>query len=297
MAYKDPNVNYEITEQFEKNGYTYKRYTVNGHYREDFFYHDFQAIRDLALRDDDVFLATYQRSGTTLTQRIMLALKDSSKQYKNSPALFKEFPFLEARTPMGMSPDMLKMGADMPSPRWVKTHLPTVAIPVQIFEKKTKLIHVYRAVKDTIVSSFHFYQNNLMLSPFVSEEFTFNEHFDRFMAGVNESGDWFAYHKAWFDYVFNEGKEHCLVLSYKQITQEKEQSVTKIASFVGIDPTEETVRGAVDLTSVTSMKEEMGNTVRRGESDAWREYLSDDQSRAVDDKARRVLGEYAHLVL
>lgn len=45
----------------------------------------------------------------------------------------------------------------LPSPRLLNTHMPIRMLPYQIKEKRTKLIHVYRNVKDVYVSMYFHY--------------------------------------------------------------------------------------------------------------------------------------------
>lgn len=48
----------------------------------------------------------------------------------------------------------------MASPRVMNTHVPAFMLPKQVKDKKVKIIHVYRNLKDTFVSLyFHFKQN------------------------------------------------------------------------------------------------------------------------------------------
>ena len=56
----------------------------------------------------------------------------------------KEFAMMEATE--------IEKIQDQPSPRLLNTHLPVHMLPVQVKGKRVKVIHVYRNVKDVVVS-------------------------------------------------------------------------------------------------------------------------------------------------
>ena len=133
---------------------------------------------ELKVRDNDIFLVTYPRSGTTMTRRILLAMLDKKKGLEtdamlneknydsvNSSTAFLEFEkdyvgFERAET---IFED--KLGAPI---RLLKTHLHAYNAPEGIFadqnvstkQQKPKIIFVTRNPKDTCVSYFHMTKND-----------------------------------------------------------------------------------------------------------------------------------------
>nr|KAG5690250.1 hypothetical protein BaRGS_026702 [Batillaria attramentaria] len=67
----------------------------------------------------------------------------------------KEFAMMEATE--------IEKTSALPSPRLLNTHVPVSMLPRQVKDKKVKVMHVYRNVKDVVVSMyFHLSQNKGM---------------------------------------------------------------------------------------------------------------------------------------
>ena len=67
----------------------------------------------------------------------------------------------------------------MPSPRFLKSHLPVHLLPPDILTKKAKIVYVARNPKDMAVSFFNFHQWQIKLPKYDS----WDKFFDDFMAG------------------------------------------------------------------------------------------------------------------
>ncbi|XP_058833560.1 luciferin sulfotransferase-like [Topomyia yanbarensis] len=131
-------------------------------------------FRAMKVHKDDVWLASYPKSGTTWSQEmIWLICNNLDYEEARKKLLFMRFPFVEingiADLPGGM--DFFKLAQQMPSPRFIKTHLPVGLLPDQIWTVKPKLVYVYRTTKSVIVSYYH---HSVTLSNYKGtlEEFT-----------------------------------------------------------------------------------------------------------------------------
>ncbi|XP_078367358.1 sulfotransferase 1B1-like [Oculina patagonica] len=121
-----------------------------------FFTSDPQLLCDLIsnfqTRPDDVFVATYPKSGTTWVQEIVWQIFNEG-QVKSSH-IMQKVPFLEAATHTKVPHPAMDT---LPSPRILKTHLPYHTTPKSATEDtKCKYIYVARNPKDVAVSFFKF---------------------------------------------------------------------------------------------------------------------------------------------
>ncbi|WAR01374.1 ST1B1-like protein [Mya arenaria] len=101
-------------------------------------------VKNIDVRDDDVYLATYPKSGTHWVWEIVQMLRKGKAEYEKD---VKEAAFVDFR-----ATDQLE---EIPSPRVLNCHFPVKNTPRQVFEKGTKIIHVQRNPKDVVVSFFH----------------------------------------------------------------------------------------------------------------------------------------------
>ncbi|WAR01373.1 ST1B1-like protein [Mya arenaria] len=101
-------------------------------------------VKNIDVRDDDVYLATYPKSGTHWVWEIIQMLRKGKAEYEKD---VKEAAFLDFR-----ATDHLE---ELQSPRVLNCHYPVKHTPRQVFEKGTKIIHVQRNPKDVAVSYFH----------------------------------------------------------------------------------------------------------------------------------------------
>ncbi|KAJ1400852.1 P-loop containing nucleoside triphosphate hydrolase protein [Ochromonadaceae sp. CCMP2298] len=106
---------------------------------------------DLEIRDDDVIVATYAKSGTTWTQQIVGQLLSNG-----DPAveIASKSPWVDLRVP---PKEVKKPELDaMPSRRFLKTHLPLDAL---VFSPKAKYIYVGRDGRDVVWSMYNHHAN------------------------------------------------------------------------------------------------------------------------------------------
>ncbi|OWR41851.1 Retinol dehydratase, partial [Danaus plexippus plexippus] len=136
-------------------------------------------IYNFPLRSDDVFVISFPKSGTTWTQELVWLLLNDLDYEKAKKSLNYRFPFLEAsmfdfEEPVPEDPryaiskeikpptvDQIK---NMPSPKFIKSHLPLSLLPPNLLEK-SKVVYVARDPRDVAVSFFHHYKLMKMMAP------------------------------------------------------------------------------------------------------------------------------------
>lgn len=166
-------------------------------------------------RADDVYVATYPRSGTTWMQFILYLL--SSDRRVDFEHISLVSPWFERTLAHGTR--RVEDFAAMPSPRVFKTHLPPQWLP-----DAGRVIYIERDGRDVALSYFHLYRTHLGF------EGTFHDFFERFMAGQVQYGSWFKHVAAWRG---REGDPRVLSLKYEDMLAETEQTIRGVASFLG----------------------------------------------------------------
>ncbi len=169
---------------------------------------------NLKTRDDDVFLVTYPRTGTTWTQNILLGLKNGCeflKGVQDMKILFEHFPFIEATFPFLSEPLDVRVSS-LQSPRFFKTHLPIHSAPKEIFERSRKIVLVLRNPKDCLLSCYNFHRlNDALPSPECLESFT-----EDFLEGKVLYGSFWDWTNDWQKYA-NQNPNSSLVLFYEDL--------------------------------------------------------------------------------
>lgn len=111
-------------------------------------------IVNLEMREDDIFIATYPKTGTHWINEIVYMVMKEAAEYDTNP---KEQSMLEWQTPESL--------ASLPSPRVLNGHMLPYHLPKQVVPKKVKVIHVMRNPKDVAVSFFNFSKNLPLILP------------------------------------------------------------------------------------------------------------------------------------
>ncbi|XP_070561086.1 sulfotransferase 1B1-like [Ptychodera flava] len=237
------------------------------------------------IRDGDVFVITYPKSGTTWTQEIVsLVLNGCDVEAIKRKSLILRAPFLEWRLPMNFivyclgwilcqtigrfisflpkslsrlipiaHPEYLPTLSGFehmkvcPHPRHAKSHLPVQLTPLKVFEKG-KIIYVARNPKDTAVSFYHFYRSTLSHGLYKG---SWEDFLKMFMDGQVSFGDWFDHVIDWWKY-----KDHpnVLYLKYEDMQQDPHDAVRRIAKHLDKTIPDDLVDVIVRETSFDKLK-------------------------------------------
>nr|XP_033816756.1 sulfotransferase 1 family member D1-like isoform X2 [Geotrypetes seraphini] len=204
-----------------------------------------QDIRNFQAKPGDVLIATYPKSGTTWTQEMVELIRHNGDVEKCQRApVFERIPCLELMR--CMPPDLETVNA-MPSPRYIKTHLPFNLVPSSFWEHNCKVIYVARNGRDTATSYYHFDRMAIMHP----DPGTWDQYLQRFMSGNVGWGSWYDHVKGYW-----EGKDKCdmLYLFYEDIKQDPITEIRRIMKFLGKKLPDATVEKIAHCTSFNQMK-------------------------------------------
>ena len=125
-------------------------------------------IWNLKPREDDIWLVTYPKCGTTMSQELLWQMSRGCNvnSEESKTQLFTRSPFIEMggmrleedcinknERPVYIQ-DPITYAESLKSPRILKTHLPVSMLPPTVL-KTSKVIVVARNVKDACVSFYH----------------------------------------------------------------------------------------------------------------------------------------------
>jgi hypothetical protein len=176
--------------------------------------------------------------------------------------------------------------ASLPRPRFIKSHVP--AEP-----RYPRVIYIVRDGRDVYVSYYHYQRKHL------PPETDFAD----YLRGERWPCSWSEHVTSWLD--LNWDQDQFLLVRYKQLYEEPEQELRRIADFSGLDASEARITEAIQSASFESMRkvEETsghpredrfsGRFVRRGKVGNWQDYFGEREKeifKAAENKALVRLG-------
>ncbi|XP_071495266.1 sulfotransferase 1C2-like [Diadema antillarum] len=269
-----------------------------------------EAVRNFTVRDDDIFLITYPKSGTTWAQQIvLLAHHNGDENQFEGKHIMKMVPFLEvveSRSIEGASTSRMQteIADEMPSPRILKTQVPTKWLPESIRDStRGKVIYVARNPKDMMVSYFHFCKMTFNLPTYESWDVFYEE----FVANRVPRGSWFDSVLFWWK---KRNEPNVLFLKYENMKKDLKGSIRQISDFMGKSFSEETIDAIVKGSTFDAMKKNKTSNpdrvfkrvkdgsksfMRKGIIGDWKNYFSDEQSERFDKiYAEKLAGSGLH---
>jgi len=238
--------------------------------------------REFVVRDGDVFVVTYPRSGTTWTEQMVHLLANKGEQ--GEQRLTDAVPWLETlpHRPNGM----LEFLKTLPQRRLFTSHLPYPLIP-RLENTTAKAVYIARNPKDVAISMYFHNQSKL------GYEGTWEEHFQLFLHGDVGFGPYFEHVLPWWQASQND--EHILFMKYEDMKQDHAGSVAKLASFLGLEAGPQLIDRVVTLSSFKSMtsnettnfdwipqRADVPKHFRKGDIGDWRNYFGAEQSQQMD---------------
>lgn len=168
-------------------------------------------------REDDIYIATYPKSGTTLMQMLVYQLTtDGQVDFEH---IYDVSPWIRNEAYLKKEPK------ELPAPRIIKTH-----DPYRKFSRNTKgrFIYVMRDGKDVAVSMYH-QQRNYNKADLEFETFFKHNYIKR-----NEM-NYFTFMKAWLR---NKKKLPVLYVRFEDLVDNIDPIIYQVADFLGMEVNE-----------------------------------------------------------
>jgi len=191
-------------------------------------------------RADDVYVATYPRSGTTWMQYVLhLLLREGRDDFDH---ICQVTPWFERTLALGT-----RTASDfehIDPPRIFKTHLVPAWMPA-----RGRVVHVLRDGRDVARSYHELYRSHL------GYQGDFEAFFERFLSGRVQYRSWFSHKQAWA-----EGRAGLEILSvrYEEMQSDLGHVVDRLGEFLQLRPSPGLRRLILERAHRDAMKAEEG---------------------------------------
>ncbi|XP_017782119.1 PREDICTED: sulfotransferase family cytosolic 1B member 1-like [Nicrophorus vespilloides] len=213
-------------------------------------------IEDLEVYDDDVWVTSFPKSGTTWTEELVWCVANDLDFEAAKVDVDERFPFVEFCMYFGMDDPndaipyvrrSIEFVKSRPRPRFIKSHLPWELMPKQIrtFERRPKIIHVARNPKDVCVSYYHhvrFLENysgdfNLYVQLFLRNKANYAPFFNNILS-----------------YWSRRSEPNIIFLKYEDMKKDLRSILLQVTEFLGYELSEDQVKTLLHHLSFEVMK-------------------------------------------
>jgi len=248
--------------------------------------------------DDDTYIVTYPKCGTTWMMMIVEMIRSSCSAEKF--AMADRIPFLE----MDGSLQGIQGIKGIPSPRIIKSHFPMDMLP---WNDQAKYIFVARNPFDCCVSFYHHTRGFTQHYDF--QDGAFDDFFELFINGETDWNDYFDHlNQLWKART----RPNTLFVTFEQLKEDTRHHIQRVAHFLGgefkqkVDEVDGFLDKVIDMSSVTKMRAndscfhsgraEGMPFVRKGIVGDWRNQFSEQQEKRLQAKFREKCGHDEELL-
>ncbi|XP_078599900.1 sulfotransferase 1B1-like [Branchiostoma floridae x Branchiostoma japonicum] len=244
-----------------------------------------EAMETFAMRDGDIVIVAYPKSGTHLLFEILHGILHGKALAPDDFGFLAALEFTLPR-PSGLDVVHARLtSAPVSSPRVMSTHLQRRLAPPGLAQpdKDIKVIVVMRNPKDVAVSYYNFEQRN----PLAQSQDSWDDYYREFRDGKAVYGPYYDHVLGWWQM---RDDPHFLFLKYEDLNRDLTSSVKTIASFLKKDLTDDAVRAVAEACSFQTMKKRYAQSTskllqcitRKGKIGDWKNYFTLEQNREFD---------------
>lgn len=254
----------------------------------------FQSALKFQPEDNDVFVVSFPKAGTTWMQQIGYLIFHQGSPPSSAEDFHSNGPFLEL------------YGAEAAKGRmrggFIKSHFPYNLMPRN---SSAKYIYTCRNPKDTCVSLFY---HTRRFPGYEFEDGNFEDFFEVFLSGSTDAGDYFDHVLSWYEHRY---EPNVLFVHYEDAKSNLKDVVLKIAKFLGEEhyrlllQDQNMLEHVLVYSGIDYMKEDAANVfenlyttestrpytrfIRKGQMGDWRKHFVDKMNARIEDKIYRKL--------
>ncbi|XP_073483244.1 amine sulfotransferase-like [Aquarana catesbeiana] len=254
------------------------------------------SLQDFKIRDDDVFLITYPKSGTIWSQQILSLI--CSEGHRNGTEKIETSERVKWFEFRALNPDVDYNSC--PSPRLFVSHLSETLVPRGLKNTKAKVIYVMRNPKD-VMNSFYRFQD---ISVLTAKSQDFHQFFEKFLDGEVFAGKWFDHVRGWYNH---KDAYNILFLKYEDMIKDLRSVVKQISTFLALKLDDEAMDIVVKKASFKQMKNDplanketlpeniidkrFGSFMRKGQVGDWKNVMTVAESEIFDKLFHEKMGD------